>query len=518
MRFLFVDRVLELERNSHIVAVRQITLADDLCSPDCIDTTGSHLGVLCSDPYSSFLNGQQSNLGPKFEVDAATGFHPHPVTDIGNTGNAIFKRLQVHNDDLDPDLNESALYFVEGQYVTADDAAADNQNNNASYRKVLVSGSNGFFNIQFDGPTQQQLPAIRAWSIHDTDVDEIDVQIPGDGLFILASKVTDLGDGSWHYEYALHNLNSHRSARAFRVPIPAGATVTDVGFHDVSYHSGEPYDDTDWNVVLGGSDEIEWSTRSFVDNPDGNALRWGTLYNFRFDADVPPAFHDVSIGLFRPGVPDSWYVTTWTPSMCNADGTCDPSETCANCAVDCANGVCDPGEDACNCQPDCGDPLPELSCDDQADNDCDQFYDCFDTDCCADVACAPPDADGDHFVGCEDCVEGDEAIWGTPSDVLNLRVAKLGTVAQLTWDEPAAPGASRPEYELIRTPNPQDFVDSAVCLSGFDPTARQYNDALVPQGLLAYLVRAINDCPDGAGEGSVGTDSDGAARIVRDCP
>ena len=30
MRFLFVDRVLELERNSRIVAVRQITLADDL--------------------------------------------------------------------------------------------------------------------------------------------------------------------------------------------------------------------------------------------------------------------------------------------------------------------------------------------------------------------------------------------------------------------------------------------------------------------------------------------------------
>ena len=51
------------------------------------------------------------------------------------------------------------------------------------------------------------------------------MQIPGDGLFILASKVTDLGDGSWHYEYALHNLNSHRSARAFRVPIPDGGHV-----------------------------------------------------------------------------------------------------------------------------------------------------------------------------------------------------------------------------------------------------------------------------------------------------
>ena len=100
-------------------------LDQNFCSNDCIDTTGEPPRSAVLRPvFAQFLNGQQSNLGPKFEVDAATGFHPHPVTDIGNTGNAIFKRLQVHNDDLDPDLNESALYFVEGQYVTEDDAAA----------------------------------------------------------------------------------------------------------------------------------------------------------------------------------------------------------------------------------------------------------------------------------------------------------------------------------------------------------------------------------------------------------
>ena len=39
------------------------------------------------------------------------------------TGNSIFKRLQVLNTDLDPALNPGAQYFVEGQYVTKDDAA-----------------------------------------------------------------------------------------------------------------------------------------------------------------------------------------------------------------------------------------------------------------------------------------------------------------------------------------------------------------------------------------------------------
>ncbi len=77
-------------------------LSLNLCSPDCIGTTGTHLGVNCSDPYSSGLNGQQSNLGPKYEVNPPAGTHPHPFATAGQGGNSIFKRLQVHDADLDP--------------------------------------------------------------------------------------------------------------------------------------------------------------------------------------------------------------------------------------------------------------------------------------------------------------------------------------------------------------------------------------------------------------------------------
>src|SRR4029453_11757610 len=110
------------------------------------------------------------------------------------------------------------------------------------------------------------------------------IQIPNDGLFILAAKATALGGGMWHYEYALQNMNSDRSGQSFSVPLPGGAIVNNIGFHDVDSHSGEPYVLTDWGAAVG-SGSITWSSETFAQNVNANALRWGTLYNFRFDAN-----------------------------------------------------------------------------------------------------------------------------------------------------------------------------------------------------------------------------------------
>ena len=271
----------------------------------CNGHLGSVLGVGCSDPYGAGLNGSQSLLGPKSEVNAATGLFPYPYV-IGwqQTGNTIYKRLQVQEADL---ANAGALYFVEGHYVTADDATWGNQNNNASYRRITIDG--GTLNASVAGSTERTVPAIQAWQDHglgvntpDPDVTIVPIDVPGDGRFILGYKATDLGGGIWHYEYALQNLNSDRSGQSFSVPIPACVTVTNEGFHDVFYHSGEPYDGTDWPVTVGGG-EVSWSTDDFTSDPNANALRWGTMYNYRFDADSPPTPVTVEIGLFKTGVP-----------------------------------------------------------------------------------------------------------------------------------------------------------------------------------------------------------------------
>ena len=43
-----------------------------------------------------------SGLGPRSEIDAAAGTYPFPYTFLGQSGDVIYKRLQVANDDLDP--------------------------------------------------------------------------------------------------------------------------------------------------------------------------------------------------------------------------------------------------------------------------------------------------------------------------------------------------------------------------------------------------------------------------------
>src|SRR5207249_3659555 len=50
-------------------------------------------------------------------------------------------------------------------------------------------------------------------------------------------------------------------------------------------------------------DSITWNTETFLQNQNANAIRWGTLYNFRFDADQPPQSANATVGYFKTGSP-----------------------------------------------------------------------------------------------------------------------------------------------------------------------------------------------------------------------
>ena len=157
--------------------------------------------------------------------------------------------------------------------------------------------------------------------------------LAADGKLILAAKATPLFGGRWRYEYAIENVYSHLGVGSFRVDLPSGVPATSIGFHDAEYHSGEAVSDQDWpgQNVAGG---VVWSTTPFETDSGANAIRWGTVYNFRFETTRPPANHRVHLGLFRPGPTVSVSVETLAPALCNGNQVCDAGEEC-HCAAEC---------------------------------------------------------------------------------------------------------------------------------------------------------------------------------------
>ena len=300
----------------------------------CQSTPCSSLGIGCADTYWATLNGDNTDLGPRWNVNPQ-GLGPDGVhNDIYNlpVGPAVIKgRLQVK----ETDVIAGSQYVAEIHYLTHDEIY-EKRYNNASYRKMNVT-TTSMTAIGVGQPSVAfQKPGIEAWKEFDPEVQlSTGDDLSPAGRFNLGVRVYDNGDGTWDYEYALHNLNSHRGAQFFSVPA-LGAAVSNIGFHDVDYHSGDGHnyvtrDGTDWPGIVDASDYVTWQTTPYADNQNANALLWGTLYNFRFTTNSPPVAGNVNVGLWRPPTaagtqPDVIQIATLVPEEILVPITC-PGDT-----------------------------------------------------------------------------------------------------------------------------------------------------------------------------------------------
>ena len=295
-------------------------LTQNLCST-CNGQGGAVLGVGCSDPYSGTLNGEQSRLGPRSWVNPSSGYYLYnpsgwPAAASGEA--TINRRLQILDADIDPALNVGAVYFGETQYITPDDGGAGNGWNNVSYRPMTF-GTTSARTAGVSGSTVRTKCALEAWAAADSTVSVFPLDVPGDGRLFVACRVSDNGNGTWHYEYAVENITSDRAGGSFIIPLPAGATVTNAESRNPFYHSGEPYDNRPFlptitsgavtflpqelGTITGtapGAGEAPWATTG-VKATVKNAVRWGTTYNFRFDCTAAPALGSGKLGFDKPG-------------------------------------------------------------------------------------------------------------------------------------------------------------------------------------------------------------------------
>jgi hypothetical protein len=286
--------------------------------------TGSHLCPGCSDPYVSGLNGDQGSIGSRAWVNPFTGFFPRgdsqtpPNDHNGHVHNGVSHRILVETSDLIPAQNPGATYFGEAAYISpfeytwcVSHPGQCNMFNNYSYRKFSVNGGPTFFNFPPVSSTVRMQPAIQAWAGTGATVNQIEPDPGNDGIWFMGYKVTNPSAGVWHYEYTLFNMNLDRSIQSFSVSLGSGVNVSNIGFHAPPQHPGWAHDGTlgdagyssmPW-AVTQVSDSITWNSETFAQNQNANAIRWGTLYNFRFDADHPPQSANATVGYFKTGAP-----------------------------------------------------------------------------------------------------------------------------------------------------------------------------------------------------------------------
>jgi len=296
-------------------------LTQNICGFGCNGVGGTRLGSGCSDPYTASLNSGPS-LGSRAWINPYTGFYPRgdsatpPNIHTGHTHTGPSHRVLTEIADLSTSQNPGATYYAEGQYVTPHEYAwcqanpgQCNMNNNVSYRRYSVNGTTSPFTFSPVGSTVRMKPAIDAW----TGATKVQFEpAPGvDGIGFVGYKVTETSPGVWHYEYAVYNQNIDRAIQSFSVPAGAGVTLSNIGFHAPPQHPGWGADGTVANTGFSNSPwtssqaggVITWGSETFATNQNANGIRWGSLYNFRFDSNRPPTTMNATIGFLKTGDP-----------------------------------------------------------------------------------------------------------------------------------------------------------------------------------------------------------------------
>jgi hypothetical protein len=322
-----------------------LALEDNQCGFGCNTsgcTTGSHLCPGCSDTYDASLNYGQSGIGSRAWVNPFTGVFPSSANNhSGHNHTGTSHRVTVASSDLNPTQNPSATYYAEGQYITPHEYAwcqshpdQCNMYNNASYRQFTVNGSGDNYSFSPAGNTVRMQPAIMAWAGTGATVNQAQPDPGNDGIFFVGYKVTNPSPNVWHYEYAIYNENLDRAIQSFQVVFGISPPVlSNIGFHAPPQEPGwandgtfnnQGYSNTPWTFTNGFT-SVTWNSETFAQNQNANAIRFATLYNFRFDADQPPAATFATIGFFKTGSPIT--VAVQAPFMGDQTPTATPTAT-----------------------------------------------------------------------------------------------------------------------------------------------------------------------------------------------
>jgi hypothetical protein len=265
--------------------------------------TGSLMGIDCSDTYAAGNNASRTWLGPPEEIDPwlgewnpvgsyfdigdpAQAGYPAPADGTRSLSQSIFdsvdNRVTVKEVDL---TTVGASYYYALQLIHKGESLA-NRGDNLAHRGMTPTFGGTNWNFSNNSEGQQFGSVISRWpgSTVNSASNGTD-----DGRLYVASKVTNLGSGNYHYEYAVHNVDNSRAGGSLRIPIDASAVATNMSFGDIDSDAGN-----DWSMARVGNEIVFTATAT-------NPIEWDTIYNFGFDANFAPGTSMCEIDEARPG-------------------------------------------------------------------------------------------------------------------------------------------------------------------------------------------------------------------------
>jgi hypothetical protein len=294
------------------------------CADSCFDSHS--LGRSCGDTYGTGNNDSPFDMGPRSEivpVNSTWGrcgsiWDPNcDGTEHDNGNDSWTQRLKTHESQVDPAANPGATYLMDSWYLARQDINIYNS-------MATVTGTPHYAGGQwsFNSQTNYLLgAAIDRWvdpTSPPTNAMNTELAVT-EGHAKLAVKVTDLGNGSWRYDYAVMNLDFARAVTQPADPNggPDPRVLSNHGFDSFSVSAGGTIGAT---TMSNGTLDIAGWTESNANGsvtwtaPDGGTLDWGTLYSYSVTSTSAPVAGSAALHVAQSGTPVSYDVATLVPA------------------------------------------------------------------------------------------------------------------------------------------------------------------------------------------------------------
>ena len=303
------------------------------CLDSCDHLGGHALGRGCGDTYGSGNNDSPWDMAPRTEIVPAKAiwgrcgsiFDPNCTGNYDNQdgGNDEWtQRLKTHESQVDPAANVGATYMMDSWYIARQDINIYNS-------MATVTGTPHYQSSMwsFSGQSNFRLgAAIDRWvDPSNLPPNSMNSELAvNEGHAKLAVKATDLGNGTWRYDYAVMNFDFARAvtqSQAGHGPDPR--VVSNMGFDSLSIPAGGTIGATTFsNGTVDGANA--WTASNANGSviwtaPTGGTLDWGTMYSYSIVSSSAPVAGTATLHVAQSGTPASYDIATLVPAPSGPD-------------------------------------------------------------------------------------------------------------------------------------------------------------------------------------------------------